>query len=135
MHEEAAVALQVRETEAVRGLAQIDQSRERVVRHRLMVVSVNGEREDVRRVERKTVADSLRDAGYRCQDSRGGVRQALVHGGWIEADACRLCLELSDSSVDLLREDAAKKEEALPHSGVVVHVEGRASDGLDDRKR
>ena len=62
-----------------------------------MVVSVNGEREDVRRVERKTVADSLRDASHRGQNSRGGVRQALVHRGWIEADARRLCLELSDS--------------------------------------
>jgi hypothetical protein len=132
--EKTPIALEMAETEPVGQLTQPNQGLERVGSERLVVVHVL-RLENVRRVQRDTVAHPLRDTSHCCQNGCGRVRRVLVERGRVEANSCGLRLELSDGRTDLFRENTRHEEQTRTSSRVGVRVERRASDGLDERER
>ena len=132
--EEVPVALQVGKAQAVGWPAKGEQLHRGRRQHRLVVIKV-GLREDVSRVKGKAVAHPLRYPRHCGQNRRGRMRQALVRPGWIEANPCRLGLQLGDSRVELLREDTSGEEVDLLDSQVSVGVQSHAHDSLYNRKR
>jgi hypothetical protein len=115
VHEEALLALQVTEAESAWWLTESDQGSERSRRHRLVVVRVDRDRDEVCLVHWETRARPLSNAGHRGQDRGGGMRHALIDRGRVETNPSGFSFKLGDGRVDLLRKDAAEEEEALTH--------------------
>lgn len=133
VNQEVPVALEVRETQPVGRLTKRHEAGERVRTHGLVVVEILL-LEDIRRMQRETVANALRDARRRRVDGRSGVRRALVRGRGVETDSRRLGLQLSDDGVELLRENATQKEVALTDADVCARIQSCATDALHDRE-
>ena len=79
------------EAQPIGRLVESQEARERVRRHDLVVEEILL-LEDVRRVQRETITNALRDARHRREDSRSRMRRALVHSRGVEADPRRLGL-------------------------------------------
>ena len=92
--EEIAIAFEVGEAQPVGRLAKSHEARERIRRHDLVVEEILL-LEHVRRVQRKSITNALRDASHRREDRRGRVRRALVRSRGVEADPRWLGLQLS----------------------------------------